>query len=351
MNRRAAAAICALAIVAAVTIAWTLGARTREGMGDPIGPPETDPRSFASETAATRTPGPSATAATGNPSASGRVVADGRPFEGARVTAVYVDRTRGTITSANAEEAQSDAAGRFRLPNLPAPPFRLRAEAPGWRPGWAEVGSLGESPTLDGFELELRAAGTISGRVTLDGVPVVDARVFAGDDASNDLGGSLEAQASSHAGGEFLLDPVRPGRMTVVAYEPGSGYASAVVEVREGDEARVDLALRPLGEAAGRVVDAEGQPMAGVAVVAIDAGDHDLLPTADGASKRLLTVAGRMQSTLTDASGRFRFRSLTSRNVSFAARVPGYEPAYGRMPAPDEEARGIELRLKPDQGR
>lgn len=357
MNRRGAG--IAIAVLVIAVLAWKLGGeRTRHGEPTDREPPPTAEGTLA---ASATTPGtapsplPSLSpAATGSPASSvtavGRVVANDAPFEGARVSAVFVDRSgRGGVESASEAHAISAKDGRFELPGLPPPPFRLRAEAPGWRPGWAEVGSFGNETWLEGFVLTLRAAGTIRGSVTAAGKPVAGAAVFAGDESSNDLGGSLEAQAQSALDGTVLLDPVRAGRMTLVAFHPGTGFASVVLDVREGQVATATLALAPLGRVKGRVVDAGGRPIESVRVVAVDPGTLDLVPPMDGASTRLLTVASRLQATTTDADGRFELATLVSRKPSLAIRMPGYRPASLPLElSPSGETGDVEVRLTPE---
>ena len=162
---------------------------------------------------------------------------------------------------------------------------------------------------------------------------------------------SLEAQTETAIDGGYELKPVRPARMTVAAFQPGAGFAATVVEVREGQAATADLALSPLGLVRGRVLAGDGKPIAEVQVVAIDSGALDLVPQIPGASRRLLTVTSRLQTTLTDANGEFQFRTLASKSVSFSFRKDGWKPGSRKLDAVEtSKAAELEIRLGPTAG-
>ena len=363
-GRRAAFAAAGLVAVLAVLGWLALGGREEHG---PLA--STAPDATATDSAARESPSPARTVGLESPSglpavspspsetatpervadsvATGRVLAAGEPFEGARVDAVVAEHGNSPVESVSEEPAVSGPDGRFELHGLPTPPFRLRAQAPGWRAGWAEVGSIGNEGRVDGIVLALAAAGAISGRVTASGAPVADARVFTGDEQSNDLGTSLEAQASTAEDGTFRLDPVRPGSMTVAALHPREGFAAGVVTVADGEVATLALELAPLGRVRGTVVDPDGKPVAGAAVVAVDPGDLDLLPFPDGASRRLLTVSTRLQVTHTDDDGRFEFRTLVSSKPRLAVRAEGFGPGHAAVEVgADGRAATVEIRLR-----
>lgn len=279
-------------------------------------------------------------------SATGRVTAGGRPFEGARIYPAR--RKRGGLEEERAApvEATSDRDGLFEIRMLPEPPFELVASADGWRPARVEIGSFGGKTRVEGIELALLPAGAIRGRVTAAGAPVAGARIAAGNEGDTDRGLSIEAQAETDERGEFRLTPVRPGTMSVAAFSPAHGFAHAIAEVEEGRDARVTLALTPLGRVQGRVVDEDGRGVAGAAVVAVDPGTHELVPELEGASVRLLTVAGRMQATQTDADGRFELKTLMSTNPRLAVRAEGYAPAGAPVEVQTNgEAAPVEIRL------
>lgn len=281
-------------------------------------------------------------------SAAGRVTAEGRPFEGARVYPVRSKRGGLEEERIAPVEATTDREGRFEILMLPEAPFELVAVADGWRPGRVEIGSFGGKLRVEGIELVLRPAGAVRGRVTANGAPVAGARIVAGNELDTDRGLSIEAQTESDARGEFRLTPVRPGTMSVAAFAPAHGFAHAVAEVREAEDAVVELALAPLGRVSGRVVGPDGRGVAGASVTAVDPGTHELLPKLEGASVRLLTVAGRMQATTTDADGRFELRTLMSTSPRLAVRADGYALAGAPVEVETNgEAAPVEVLLRP----
>jgi len=80
----------------------------------------------------------------------------------------------------------------------------------------------------------LPRGGTVTGRVRDDhGDAVADAAVAVG-----------ALRARTDRDGNFRIDGVLPGTARVVADKPGAGVAADDVEVRAGDESRVELRLR-----------------------------------------------------------------------------------------------------------
>ena len=87
--------------------------------------------------------------------------------------------------------------------------------------------------TVRDVRLELERGGSIVGRVRDDhGDAVADAAIVAG-----------AAHARTDCEGNFRVDGVASGRVRVSAQKDGAGAADDV-EVRAGDESRVDLRLR-----------------------------------------------------------------------------------------------------------
>jgi RNA polymerase sigma-70 factor (ECF subfamily) len=167
--------------------------------------------------------------------------------------------------------AETDANGRFRVQaaeKWPSPNLLFaRAKGYGFQSFMAPVPAA--SPTR--FEARLRRGHALRGRVvTVDGGAVPDATVVyeGGDDfsdatklhRSNNFGA-----ARSAADGTFTLEDVDPrdDRLLVVRHE---GSAEAAVPVLGSVTSTADLdvgdvVLRPGALVAGRVVDADGQPI------------------------------------------------------------------------------------------
>jgi RNA polymerase sigma-70 factor (ECF subfamily) len=167
--------------------------------------------------------------------------------------------------------AETDANGRFGVKSAekwPSPSLMFaRAKGYGFQAFMAPVPAA--PPTR--FEARLRRGHSLRGRVvTVDGVAISDATVLfeGGDDfsdltrvhISNDFG-----VARSAFDGTFTLADVDPraDRLLVVRHEgsaeaavPVLGSATATADIDLGD-----VVLRPGALVAGRVVDAEGQPI------------------------------------------------------------------------------------------
>jgi len=129
-------------------------------------------------------------------------------------------------------------AGRFSVTALPVGRATLTASAPGYVTATRDVDVVGgdrlHDVTVRDVELELARGGTLTGRVRDDnGDAAADATVTVG---------SLHARTDRD--GNFRLDGVTPGTAHVVAEKAGSGAAADDVEVRAGDESRLELRLR-----------------------------------------------------------------------------------------------------------
>ena len=101
--------------------------------------------------------------------------------------------------------------------------------------------------------------------------------------------GAAQQQAVSDTDGHYRIDGLRPGTARVsAARDPASFGPSRTVDVREGQETPLDLALADNGAIKGRVTNKSGQPVAaGTTVRAVQNGvtggfqDGAVLATAD----------------------------------------------------------------------
>ncbi len=221
---------------------------------------------------------------------SGTVVEEGsrRPVAGARVSAYTAASTRfGRFARRHAERAvRTDARGRFRLPGLA--PARYSVEAA--REGYLTASIAGLNAAASSSppaNLALRKAASISGRVTDEkGQPVAAARVRIVREmgmrrllrgvASNPaavLGGQGTQTA---ADGTFHIRGLEPERNLSLEASK-TGYAAGRkpgVSLKAGDAIKnVALVVRKGLEARGKVVDAQGQPVAGAEIRAIHRED------------------------------------------------------------------------------
>ena len=127
--------------------------------------------------------------------------------------------------------------GRFSATALPPGRVRLTATAPGYVTLVREVdvvaGDRLHDVTVRDLRLELERGGTVVGSVRDDrGDPAADAVITVGAQRSR-----------SDRDGNFRVESVAAGRVHVTAGKDGASDADDV-EVRAGDESRVDLRLR-----------------------------------------------------------------------------------------------------------
>jgi protocatechuate 3,4-dioxygenase beta subunit len=107
---------------------------------------------------------------------------------------------------------------------------------------------------------QTQTAGSISGTVrdASTGAPLSNVRIS--------LPGSEAATTDSE--GRFRLEEIEPGPKRVWASDSVRGAGAGVsVMVRAGEEATVEIRLKPGGSISGRVVDSGGQPVARVVVL------------------------------------------------------------------------------------
>ena len=141
------------------------------------------------------------------------------------------------VTAAGKTHLLPVQAGRFSATALPAGRVTLTAAAPGYVTVARDVdvvaGDRLHDVTVRDVRLELERGGSIVGRVRDNhGDAVSDAAIVAG-----------AAHARTNREGNFRVDGVASGRVRVSAQKDGAGAADDV-EVRAGDESRVDLRLR-----------------------------------------------------------------------------------------------------------
>jgi hypothetical protein len=145
--------------------------------------------------------------------------------------------------------------GRFALRHLRRGRYQVRAEGDRGR---ARGSIAGVEPTAD-VTITLAALTELAGTVTADGRPATDFAV--------ELDGpTRRSQRFVAADGRFVLGRVDPGEYDVtITSTMGTGHAH--VAVVTGQRAEVAIALVQHGRIIGRVVGADGAPMAGAAVV------------------------------------------------------------------------------------
>lgn len=148
------------------------------------------------------------------------------------------------------------------------------------------------------------------------------------------------------------FEPARPSDAVLPAF-PTQG-AGRAVEVRESEEASVELELRPMASVSGAVFDELGEPVQGASV--------QLMHLSYERGRRRLTPAGGSQ--LTDDQGHYRIYEVASGRYAVMAIIgtiassdlPDYAPSYfpGTIDpggaqfvdvAPTQEVTGIDVSL------
>jgi RNA polymerase sigma factor (sigma-70 family) len=231
----------------------------------------------------------------------------GRPVAGAKVSpGIFMnsDDPRNRAEFHLEDTAMTDAGGRWTCWNVPMgydpARFSLQIQHADFQPFRIYGGKVTEAIGPKGAAI-LSRGFAIAGRVVdREGHPVRGARVRRGDAWA----GSDQPIVETDQDGRFRLEHVPGGEATLTAQAKGHGPAVIKFDVRP-EAASAELKLGIPRTIVGRVVDAQGKPVAGVQVAA------------DG-WRRLRTLDWK---TDTGSDGRFRWDD--------APRDPVWITAYG----------------------
>jgi len=185
-------------------------------------------------------------------------------------------------------ETRTDSKGAFRFPDLPEGRYQIYA----WRDTLAaravRVNRLGAGPFTP-IELSLEAASIVVGRV-------IDRDEGTGLVAAIELRPSGDDQAPryarSAADGTFRIEGVPNGRWIADAFSPG--FTSPGGVELEAGRGIPELALARGATLEGRVVDGDGQPIAGASVRALGTGATASEHSAAVDQDRLRRFSGRI---------------------------------------------------------
>jgi protocatechuate 3,4-dioxygenase beta subunit len=225
-------------------------------------------------------------------------VAEGEVVEGVVIRLAGGERIEGTVTDGagkpmgglhlNASPAapgagggystaRTDDAGRFRLQGLPPGNYIVSVHS---ARGLQLLTVEAPAGTLD-LKIVVPSPGSISGRVLLpDGEPVKTFFIRVEPDDPQ-RGGVLMQERVTDERGNFRLSGINPGLYVVTAIATeGFSERERGVAVAAGEETPgLNLVLRPGGTIRGRVVTAEGSPIAGARVMAMAVRAAPLAPT------------------------------------------------------------------------
>ena len=207
----------------------------------------------------------------------------------------------------------SDANGRVRFEHVPArgvgvPGIEalslalVAAEAEGFVRTWAEADAPAEEGEVH-VRVDLRAPRTLRGRATLaDGVPAPGTKVQGATAVGRGFawgwgGSGAPVTATADAQGDFELQGVTPGQVTVWAGASQTDASAVHVDVPpQGEVPAIEIRVAPVqARVRIRVLGADGRPIAGAGVRLIAAGQNDggtLLTRADGTADLLPRVPG-----------------------------------------------------------
>ena len=194
----------------------------------------------------------------------GKVTGDGKEIAFARLVLEPLDLPPRLEYILWKRQTRSDAEGGYLLDRLWPGRYRLAVESGGfqrWRSDVFEV-AAGERKRLD---VELLAAGLVFGKVLLrNGEPVPDAWVSLAEREDGPTAGT--ARMPTDALGQYRIDTAPPGGGWLQAQTGRYGSHGRAVEIGPGVN-EIDFVLETGSlEIAGRVVDDDGEPVAGALV-------------------------------------------------------------------------------------
>jgi len=256
-----------------------------------------------------------------NPAATlrGRVVMrdGGAPVAGAEVTIGSSE-----LWWMNAKKATSDAQGIFEFKDLDPGDYDLSAQK------GPLVGHLPRKVgvTLAGFTgdvtIQVDRARIIAGHVRAqNGSPVGGAKIRLGEGPWGSFGGRLRAESAKD--GTYKIEGVLPGKYQVFALAEGKGPGRVEdLIVADRDLNGVDITMPDGAEVSGRVVDKDGQGVAGAAVRGYVTSGGGMWGARSWASDR------------TGADGSFKLKDLSVGQLHIDADHPDHGHATLESPLP-----------------
>lgn len=267
----------------------------------------------------------------------------GRPLGGIEVLAVkdepsiepLVARFRGLFQGGMFVETRaprrelgrtvSNADGTFELLGLAEGRVFLDGRSDGWFVRTPGTARLARGQIQEGIELRASPGGRVRGIVLgADGAPAAGAQVSVRPGLNSFLGQITDRQyrwleTVTDKNGVFDLPGVPSGTgYTVAASAPQIALEEVHgIDVRAGQLTELTIRGHQGATVAGRVVDVQGQPVAGanVAMVYLDI------------SRVLFSADGRAEPIVTDAEGRFRLEHVAAGRVAFVAAAQDLAPS------------------------
>jgi hypothetical protein len=278
-------------------------------------------------------------------SISGAVSVDGKPVGGILVLLYdmgstpempvgFLVRERGGAS----QRTTTDELGRYVFNSLAAGsysivPFVPGSEFPALHPSQVKLVSLKSDEGIDGIDFSLPLGAIVTGKVTRpDGQPAVEVLMSisrAGEQPMNNVFTETDDRGTYRAYGlapgkyKVCAEPYRPisyGLEATFCYSSGND-TEATIDVAAGQElSNIDIVLGAASatyEANGRVIDDNGQPVAGANYSYNLIRDNIALGTL------------RFENSSTDQNGRFRIAGLVSGKYAINLQFDPDSAYYG----------------------
>lgn len=220
----------------------------------------------------------------------------------------------------------TDIDGNWTLTDLPVGAARVRISAKGFATDEQSVpiASFGAE-----HRVRLFSGGTLTGKITSEGKPVLGARVILPEQG---------LRAVTDTQGSFRIEGLSAGKARVEVQAVGFAELERTVEVVLGRDVSLDAALERGGEVRIRVHDGADAPLEGARIAVLPVDEHDNPRIAD------------VRFVSTDAQGLARCRDLENGlRLALIASKRGYSPARSEsfVLGPEHQKRGFALTLEP----
>lgn len=220
-------------------------------------------------------------------------------------------------------EMRTDSDGRGLLGPLSREPWMISVEQPG-NPRWARVHRDGDGSLV----VVLGSGARVEGQVLAwDGAPIADALV---GPAGGGAAGVAEPVRTDGAG-RFVLEPIGAGTSSIMAVAPGLPVRHKLLsDLLPGATTAVTIVMFPGELLRIQTVDAEGQPVAGVAARLRNSG------WAEGASGE--DIPPELVRAVSAGDGRLSLGPLQAGAVRVVLTLPGTRNEVHRAlePGPGE---------------
>jgi len=201
-------------------------------------------------------------------------------------------------------------AGEFVLKSVEPGVVGLRISAAGYAPHEVSDIVVESGRVTDGIKVSLTRGNIIRGKVVAasDSRPIAGANIYLGAVPESGVAQMRDMLATTGMNGSFLLKDIGAGEQTLAVMHADFATATAVVDVREGQDAEVTIPLEVGGIVSGYVTE-NGEPVSG-AFLGLHAGGEDPV----------------WPSVSTDADGHYEISNIAPGTYTIGALVPGSEP-------------------------